>query len=88
MTLFGSVRKTNGIYGDSDSARMKSVRKLYLTPFVTFSPEWGIPSSSKMRMRPGMRSKSIKRVPREYREYGDKRPIHVHLGLGEAGHDI
>ena len=88
MMLLGSVRKTNGTHGASNSAEttssMKFVRRLYLTLFVTFLPEWGIPACSKMRIRPGMGPPSIKRAPREY---GDKRPIHVQLGLGEAGHD-
>ena len=88
MMLLRSVRNTNGTHGASNTAGttlyIKSVRRLYLTPLVTLSPEWGIPSCSTMRMRSGMGSTSIKHAPREY---GDKRPIHVQLGLEEAGHD-
>ena len=88
MMLLGFVRNTNGTHGASNTAGttsyIKSVRRLYLTPFFTLSAGWGIPSCPKMRMRPGMGSRSIKRAPREY---GDKDPIHVQLGLGEAGRD-
>jgi len=61
-------KKTKGTHGVSNSAGMtsymKSVRRLYLTPLVTFSPEWGIPSCSKIRIRPGMGSTSMKRAPK------------------------